>query len=261
MTSHISRFLAGCALLACALLLSLGEARAQSPDWSAVLMAPAYPSPFISEWERNPQNLVLTVAHTGQSERQYRIEAVAREARRGELARAESPVMLAGGLSTTVLTAAELSGWNVRISQSADVLAAIRSGVLPEGDYEICVRVLSTSRVQLAADCARFTVALPEAPRLIFPGAGDPVLTMQPTFQWTPVLLPPGVGTTYRLRIVERLPSQTPQAALRANRPHHEEEISGVPFYQYPLDALPLEPDREYVWQIEALDAMAITSR
>ena len=62
MTSHISRFLAGCALLVCALLLSLGEARAQSPDWSAVLMAPAYPSPFISEWERNPQNLVLAVS-------------------------------------------------------------------------------------------------------------------------------------------------------------------------------------------------------
>ncbi|HSH46197.1 MAG TPA: hypothetical protein VK966_10090, partial [Longimicrobiales bacterium] len=44
--------------------------------------------------------------------------------------------------------------------------------------------------------------------------------------------------------------------ALRANRPVHETELTGAPFYVYPRDGLPLEAGQEYVWQVEALDGM-----
>ncbi|HEX5520770.1 MAG TPA: hypothetical protein VFX29_03700, partial [Longimicrobiaceae bacterium] len=237
-------------------LFGAGTARAQSPDWSAIVMTPAFPSPFVSEWQRNPQNLTLTLVHTGQGPRDYQIEGVLREARRGEMARAESGPLFLDGAATVTLTASELAGWRVRLAQRADVDAAVQAGVIPEGDYEICVRVLTPQRVQLAEDCARFSIALPDPPQLVFPGPGDPLLGAQPTFQWTPVLLPPAVGTSYRLRIAPRLPNQTPIAALQANPVHHEIELSSAPFFVYPTDALPLEDGREYVWQVEALDAM-----
>jgi hypothetical protein len=237
-------------------LVPAGRAAAQSPEWSATLMAPAFPSPFLSEWERNPQNLTLTVLHAGTGNREYLVEGILREARRGELARAESPPLFIDGPSTATLTAADLPLWRTRVARSADIDNALRVGSIPEGDYEICVRILTTARVQLARDCVLFSITLPDAPELVFPGAGDVIPTVQPTFQWTPVLLPPAVGVTYRLRIVPRHEGQSPYTAILANLPHLDTELTGVPFFLYPADALPLEPGTEYVWQVEALDAM-----
>lgn len=237
-------------------LFGVTEARAQSPDWTMVVMAPAFPSPFISEWQRNPQNLTVTVVHSGQEPREFQLEGIVREARRGEMARAESGPLFVDGLGTLTYSAADLGDWSVRLAQSTDVDAAVRSGAIPEGDYELCVHVLTPQRIQLAEDCARFTIGLPDAPQLVYPGPGDPLLGVQPSFQWTPVLLPPAIGTSYRLTITPRRPGQTPQAALQANPPHHEVEVANAPYFIYPTDALPLAENEEYVWQVEALDGM-----
>lgn len=234
-----------------------GKARAQSPDWSVTLMAPAFPSPYISEWERNPQNLALVITYIGQSPREYRVVGTLRESGRGELARAESPLLsIAPGPITVNLTANELSDWRVVGSHPDDVEVALRSGVVPEGDYEICARLLSPSHLELAESCAPLTIVNPERPELLFPLFGDPVSISQPTFQWTPVVVPPSLGVTYRVRVVERLRGQAPRTAMNANRIHFETEVSGAPMLVYPVDALPLEVGKEYVWQVEALDGM-----
>jgi hypothetical protein len=242
--------------LALAAFAPTGALHGQSPDWSATVMVPAFPSPFLAEWERNPQNLTLTILYAGSGSREYVVEGVVREARRGELARAESPPLSIDGPATTQLTAADLPQWRLRVAQGSDVDDFLRVGSLPEGSYEVCVRLLTPGRVQLARDCVQFSIALPDPPELVFPGQGDVVPTTLPTFQWTPVLLPPGLGVSYRLRIVPRYEGQAPVTALLANVPHFETELAGVPFFLYPLDALPLEPGTEYVWQVEALDGM-----
>jgi large repetitive protein len=229
----------------------------QSPDWSATLMVPAFPSPFLSEWERNPQSVVLQVLYTGAGEREYQVRGTLRSAGRGEVARAESPVYsMGGGPATVTLTGGDVIDWRTVVAGREDVQAGLRTGTLPEGDYELCARLYSRGGIQLEESCAAFTVMIPGAPELIHPAHGDPVSAIQPTFQWTPVLLPPSLGTAYRVRIVERYGGQTPHTALDRNIPHLEQEIAGMPMLVYPMDALPLEPGKEYVWQVEALDGL-----
>ncbi len=227
---------------------------AQSAEWSATLAVPAFPSPYVSQWEQNPQNAFLTLVYTGTQSREYMLEAELRESELGLLARATSPRReVTPGPVTEVITGDAAWGWDVRASSSEVVERALRAGVIPEGDYELCVRALSPRGLQLTEACAAFTTVLPDAPELLYPGSGAAVSAPQPTFQWTPVSVPPSLGTLYRLTVVERYEHQTPATALRSNVPVHEAEVQ-TPVLVYPADAIPLEDGKEYVWQVAALD-------
>ncbi len=231
------------------------SAEAQSQEWAAQLVVSPFPSPYLSEWERNPQSLRLAVTFSGQGLRDYTIVGTVRSPSRGEVARAESPVLtVPGGPTVQMYDASDLLSWRLLPGSPDDVELALRTGVLPEDDYDLCARVLSSAGLQLAEDCAPISIVLPDRPELIYPGPGDGVPGLQPTFQWTPVSVPPTLGVTYRVRIVERVAGQTPAVALEANLPLLEQEVLGAPLLQYPLDGLPLEVGREYVWQVEALD-------
>ncbi|NIQ56430.1 MAG: hypothetical protein GWN71_24570, partial [Gammaproteobacteria bacterium] len=90
-------------------------------------------------------------------------------------------------------------------------------------------RILDLQGQLLTEACAEFTIVLPDPPELITPANGAVVTAPQPVFQWTPIAAPPDLGLTYRVRIVERLPGQTPQTALQANIPTHEAEVADAP--------------------------------
>ncbi|MFO7893551.1 MAG: hypothetical protein R6U63_07455, partial [Longimicrobiales bacterium] len=226
----------------------------QSAEWSATLVVPAFPSPYVSQWEQNPGNAFLTLVYAGTAPREYRLEAELRGSDLGLLARATSPTReFAGGPTTEVITGAAVWDWDVRAASSEVVERALRAGVIPEGDYELCVRALSPQDLQLTEACADFTTVLPDAPELLYPAGGGTVSVIQPTFQWTPVSVPPSLGTLYRFTLVERYEHQTPATALRSNVPIHETELQ-APVLVYPADAIPLEDGTEYVWQVAALD-------
>ncbi len=229
-------------------------AGAQSTEWAAQLVVPAYPSPYLSEWERNPQNLTLSVAYFGAPAMEYRIEGVVRGSG-GELARATSPVFtVTGGPANELYSGADLLGWDVRVRQDrADQV--LGAGVLPEDDYELCARVLSEAGIQLTEACTLFAVALPAAPQLLYPLERQAVSAFQPVFQWTPVQLPPEVGTRYRVSIVPMAPRQTAGTAVRANLPVYEDVVD-APVLVYPVDALELEDGVRYAWRVEALDGL-----
>ena len=244
-------------LFGIALVAMPGAAVGQSADWSSSLLIPAFPSPFFAEWERNPSNATLTLIYTGSRTVDYRIEGELRSATRGLVARAESPLRtVMPGPTTEVVTAAALDEWRGLLSDRPLLDEILRTGVIPEGEYEACARAVTPQQIQLTEACARFTIALPDAPELIYPSPDQTVSVDQPTFQWTPVALPPSLGTAYRLRVVERLPQQTPQTALAANVPHLDLELGATPLFVYPADGLPLEAGKEYVWQVEALDGL-----
>lgn len=241
--------------IASSLALAAGARPVVAQTWSSTLVVQPTPSPFISDWSRNPSIAQLTVFYRGSASVDYGIEAVIRERSRGLIGRARSPLQsVPFGPYSQLFTATTLVDWRAFEYAGGVRDAALRTGLLPEGEYELCTRLLSVPGEQLLNEsCADFRIAYPDAPQLIAPANGSGVLVPQPAFQWMPANLPPGIGVRYRLRVARRLAGQAPQIALQSNVPQHEGEVDNVPFYVYPLDALPLEVGQEYVWQVEVL--------
>ena len=241
-------------LLLAGMFALAGEARAQNPAWTATLMVQPFPSPFLADWQRNPQMAVLTVLYTGRGSQSFRVEAYAR-ATAGEVGRVISPPeSFAFGPTTQLFTTTDLLTWNTERSNGRYVYTVQRTGRLPEGPLQLCARVLDQNGAQLTVVCTNVTIALPDAPQLIFPAAAGVAQGAQPVFQWTPVVVPPEIGVTYRVHIVERGAQQTPATALAANPAIFDQTVAGTPMLTYPVNALPLETGKEYVWQVEALD-------
>ncbi len=243
------------ALLALAFAMASGPAAAQDPQWSSNLVFQPMPSPFLSDWERDPQIATLTVFYSGTAAQDFHIEGVVTNDRLGNLVTTESPQeSMPFGPYTQLFTTTDVIDWNTVKYNSSFSNLAIRTGVLPEGDYQLCARVLDSGGKLLTESCGSFSISLPEPPELIYPETGTAVTSPQPVFQWTPLSVSPDVGLTYRIRVVEKLPQQTPLTAIQSNIPVYEGEVTGAPMLVYPLDALPLEQGKEYAWQVEALN-------
>jgi len=234
--------------------LFASPADAQSPEWNASLLASPFPSPWVSEWERNPQTLALTLNYMGSSSRDFRVEGDLRHDRQGLIARGVSPPLtVEPGPTTRMLNVNDIFDWTLTADREA-AERIVRAGVLPEGEYEACARLVDPAGIDMAEACTFFTIALPDAPELLFPDRAQIVSPIQPTFQWTPVTVPPSLGVSYRVTVAERLPRQTPEIALEANVPHFDRIVGMTPLLVYPLDGLDLIPGKEYVWRVEALD-------
>ena len=230
-------------------------ARAQSPDWTATLFVQPNPSAFLADWQRNPQTAMLTLLYRGTAPQDIHVQGFVRSAARGELARVVSPTIHVDfGPVTQFFTAADILDWETVSRDPTYVDQVVRTGTIPEGRMQLCAQVLSAANVTLAQACADFTISLPEPPQLLFPLDAAVVAGLLPVFQWTPVFLPPEVGATYHLRVVEQLEGQTSQTAMQANRTWFETTTSGVPIAVYTPDALALDPAKHYVWTVEVLD-------
>ncbi|MDH5196670.1 MAG: hypothetical protein OEY20_05425, partial [Gemmatimonadota bacterium] len=230
------------------------RAAAQAPGWTATLFVQPFPSPFIADWERNPQMAVLNLIYSGTAPQDFRVEGWVQSAERGELARVVSPPISFGfGPVTQIFTSADILDWETVSRDQQYVDQVLRTGMIPEGRHQMCARVLDGQNVELVFTCADFTITLPEPPQLIFPANKGVVAGLLPVFQWTPIFVPPEIGAMYRLRLFELMKEQTPETAVLANRVWFEIENT-APVVVYPLDALPLDPMKEYVWSVEALD-------
>jgi len=227
---------------------------AQAPGWNATLVVQPFPSPFIADWERNPQMAVLNLIYTGTAPQDFRVEGWVQSAERGELARVVSPPISFGfGPVSQMFTSADILDWETVSRDQQYVDQVVRTGMIPEGRNQMCARVLDVQNVEVASACADFTIALPEPPQLIFPANTAVVAGLLPVFQWTPIFLPPEIGASYRVRVFELLTGQSPETAVFANPVWFEMETA-APMAVYPLDALPLDPMKHYVWSVEALD-------
>jgi len=241
-------------LTVAALGIGAAGAAAQNPAWTATLIVQPSPSPFLADWNRNPTIAVLTVLYTGRGGQSFRVEAYARNAS-GEIGRVISPTYtFAFGPSTQLITASDVLNWDTERSNQTYVNLVERTGRLPEGPLQLCVRVLTTGGSQLTQTCTSVTVALPAAPQLIYPANQGTAGELQPVFQWTPVTVPPEVGVTYHLRVAEVRTQQTVRTALSANIPVFDGQVGGAPMFTYPLNALPLETGKQYAWQVVAED-------
>jgi hypothetical protein len=133
---------------------------------------------------------------------------------------------------------------------------ALRTGGLPPGDYTFTVKL----EPSFGTKPVRFIVRPMGPPRLISPRNGDTVGTRTPQFIWTPSS-PAPKGVTYELKLVQRMPNQTPEEAMRANPPWWIKTRITSTSLTYPNSARPLDT-ASYAWQVmaHAADSSVATS-
>lgn len=214
------------------------------------------PSPYLTDWERDPAAAYLNIVNGSAVAFDYRLDAFVRVNGR-EIGRVRSPVLTAvpGGVQVFGLT--EVLEWST-VSRDANVVTvALRTGRLPEGRLSLCVQPLTAaSQVVGAPTCTDREIRLPEPPQLLSPANETKIVGVQPLFQWAPVTATPGSALQYRIRVVERQPEQTPAVAMEANPAHFAGTVPvAAPVLVYPADALPFREDRDYAWRVEVVDA------
>lgn len=244
-------------LILISLLLTLSGTIAQ--NISAVVTLNPYPSPYVSDWENNPSALGgITIFNNSLTSIQIIIKSSVAWHASGEIFTSKAnPYQLTGQAvqvinSTSLISIADASFTNPEYKKKIQ-----QSGRLLEGVYTACFTIENTNGVVLATNiCSDFTILYPAAPQLILPMNQDSINSnvSYPTFQWTPVIVPPAYQIKYTLRIVEILTGQTPLQAISANYPVHENNQITTNIYTYPVIALPLEKGKQYAWQVQALD-------
>ncbi|MEP7234823.1 MAG: hypothetical protein ABI778_05960 [Ignavibacteriota bacterium] len=168
-------------LTAFSLVLSILATQATAQlSIEANLIMPQMPSPYLSDWQSQPDNIRLTIISNSTTIRSVKIAAQLSIGGR-IMARTKVEAMpklnLQFGLNTfnaaTIIpySAVRFTG---NIEQSTE-----RSGMLPEGNYEICISLLDgeTGNSIATLPCQPFTIISVEPPVLISPSNGDQLST------------------------------------------------------------------------------------
>jgi len=134
----------------------------------------------------------------------------------------------------------------------------VQTGVIPEGRYtiEIEARPARAGQISVIPGIANFSVRYPPPPRLVSPSRGSNVTLDVPVFSWTPVVALRGRQIAYDFLLVEVFEGQTPLQAISGNRAIAEETLINETTLPYTIQFLPLEPGRQYAWQVTANDAI-----
>ncbi|HRR09830.1 MAG TPA: carboxypeptidase regulatory-like domain-containing protein [Rhodothermales bacterium] len=135
----------------------------------------------------------------------------------------------------------------------------IQTNSLPEGQHGLYVWLSTKPDGQgdLVAEYAYSTqFSSPEPPLLLSPLHQTTLQEAYPRFTWQAATASYPMGDVfYQLRIVEVLPGQRPEQALRTNPGYFTTSIKNATQFAYPTDALKLEHGRTYAWEVAALDA------
>jgi hypothetical protein len=150
--------------------------------------------------------------------------------------------------------------------------AVIRSGMIPEGQYELCVSALAPTGQTLATQCRQFLVVIPDPPSLIAPANGDtlaragtgitaianaPNPPLLPMFQWTPVIAGAARQPRYRLRVVPLFDGQQPRQALEGNPVLVDKIVVGSNYQWLPSDPMfsNYPSAKGFAWQVQSVES------
>jgi len=130
----------------------------------------------------------------------------------------------------------------------------IRTGGVPNGDYEICISVkLSNSNDDAGSNCLRHSVEKSLPISLINPDNGNEIPSGISIFTWMH-MKNPGSNAKYKIVIVEVLGNQTPELAISSNPAWFTKDKLSSTILQYPISARKFEVGKEYAWQTYALE-------
>ena len=137
--------------------------------------------------------------------------------------------------------------------------STVRTGILPEGNYEICIQTLGalTRQGNSNTDCKQFFLTKYELPRLVIPEDNTVLVAgfeKQTNFSWLPVIPAPPMPVSYRLRVVPVLQGQTPQQAFASNIPLFERKTIGSTQQLWPNEVIVPAAGSLYAWSVQAED-------
>jgi len=145
----------------------------------------------------------------------------------------------------------------VDLSKNSDAVKRTleRIGTLPNGLYDICIEVFSSSTNEsLGSACTEIEVLTLTQADLLSPMDGETVLDIFPTFNWlASAPLPPGSIVTYELFIVEILERQTPEYAFTSNPFWFVQTGLRGNLFQLPVGARPPTSGQHYAWMIRTI--------
>jgi hypothetical protein len=150
------------------------------------------------------------------------------------------------------VNAAEISPIDIEKHSDEIEKTLDRFGTLPDGEYIICVNVVSVeSNLIVGFDCHEVSVLTLTQPELLSPLNKEVVRDIFPVFNWLPAFaIPSGSIVTYSLVFAEVLDRQTPEYALIANPPWYIENNIRNNLFRYPLGARPLIDGQRYAWKL-----------
>lgn len=131
--------------------------------------------------------------------------------------------------------------------------AILQTGQSPAGTYDICIRVFdAATNTEIGSDCIDGHSVNPlTPPSLEFPGNSE-ITSPNPQFVWTPPTpVPSGQTLTYKIKIVQIIGNQTPEAAILQNAVFTQANIN-ITTLTYPISATTLQDGKSYAWQITA---------
>ncbi len=178
-----------------------------------------------------------------------------------------APIIL-GPRESRVLTGEQLRSLNININpndlsyQGIDPASLLRSGTMPEGFYQFCLRAHdyqnNSPLSQEFTGCATIQLSNYDPPIIVQPADAATVTATNPqllNFAWTPAGLP---GTTrYTLRLVDMTETGlfNPNDAFSGIvLPYFERSNLFNNTYTYTIADLPLKNGHQYAVQVEAYD-------
>ena len=218
----------------------------------------SHPDPYLSHWPDIKNTVIVTVTNSGKKTVPAKFDCKVNL--NGNLVantKPESMRILQIAPGTTQFFAEDLVPFEaVKVVGGAD-RTAVKTGMLPAGDYEFCVLLIDpqTSAQLTPPVCKNFTLVSYQGPVLLQPETKSTLGKTQrlPMFRWSQVSPKPPYAVTYRVVVMEILKGQTPVTAFRVNRPILDRTVTATQL-MWPADVdLPKE-GMEYIWGVQALD-------
>jgi hypothetical protein len=137
--------------------------------------------------------------------------------------------------------------------------STIRTGILPEGTYEICIRLLNGPEYFPVSDtrCGQFIITQYVLPQLILPENGKIFpsgMEKVAIFRWSSMLPSPSAPVVYKLRAVEVQKGQTPGQAFANNRPLFEKKIYNMQQALWPPEIVLPPTGITIAWSVQPED-------
>ncbi len=242
-------------VILCLFLFPL-QVMAQQP-WRANLNFNPRPTPYIDQWQSNGSIGTLTIFNPSNSPAQIIIlfQVTNLSSNKIVLRGRTSPQNINGSPAPTILNNTNFIGSTGLQYDESQKNVMIRTGMLPEGEYSICLTLMSISNQVLVQNvCSNFSVIFADPPKLINPESGAHLLQTPTLFNWTPVQALSG-SSTYELKIVEVLGAQSPTDALRSNPALVEQTNLNSPTFLLPPDiGSNIKSGAKYAWRIRVVD-------
>ncbi|MBK6291676.1 MAG: hypothetical protein IPF59_07930 [Ignavibacteria bacterium] len=216
------------------------------------------PDPYLSNWAQRKEIVIVSVTNTSSNAIDVKFDCkVNKDGALLANTKRESMQILSVQPGSTMYYGEDLVPLAaMKIIGNAEQTAA-RSGMLPAGEYELCVSLIDpiTGSTLTQPVCKTFTIQSYQSPVLLLPLDGDSLrMGQRPLFRWTAVSPRPTFPVRYRLQVFEVMAGQTPITAFRVNQPIIDIQDITSTQQLWPPDYDLTSQQKRFVWTVRALD-------